>query len=167
MAGQTIYAPAALNGYSAGQAVKLALRPELFSPDSTETVGENCLNGIVENVVFLGAIVRVHVRVGTSLLLMDEFNNPNLAVPEIGSTIQLYFRRENCLMLSTVEVGAQAILRYDGAMAAAQCLSYPLLIHPLNAARRLFSRAATARPRNCAALSTIPTPPWPAWQSSL
>ena len=49
--------------------------------------------------VFLGALVRIHVRVGNSLLLMDEFNNPNLAVPEIGSTIQLYFRRENCLML--------------------------------------------------------------------
>ena len=61
--------------------------------------GENCLNGIVENVVFLGAVVRIHVRVGSSLVLMDEFNNPNLSVPEIGSTIQLYFQRENCLLL--------------------------------------------------------------------
>jgi putative spermidine/putrescine transport system ATP-binding protein len=99
VAAQTIHAPTPLAGHSAGQTVKLALRPELFSPYPTETEGENCLNGIVENVIFLGAVVRIHVRVGNSLVLMDEFNNPNLSVPEIGSTIQLYFRREACLLL--------------------------------------------------------------------
>ena len=100
LAGQTIYAPPPLAGRSAGETVKLALRPELFSPESTAAAGENCLNGIVENVVFLGAVVRIHVRVGSTLVLMDEFNNPNLSVPAIGSTIQLYFRRENCLLLA-------------------------------------------------------------------
>ncbi len=100
LAGQSLYAPPPLAGRTAGETVKLALRPELFSPDSTGVAGENCLNGIVENVVFLGAVVRIHVRVGSTLVLMDEFNNPNLSVPAIGSTIQLYFQRENCLLLA-------------------------------------------------------------------
>jgi putative spermidine/putrescine transport system ATP-binding protein len=100
VAGQTIHAPAALAGHSVGQMVKLALRPELFSPEPTGAAAENCLTGSVDNVIFLGAVVRVHVRVGNSLLLMDEFNNPNLSVPEIGAIIQLCFQRENCLLLA-------------------------------------------------------------------
>jgi putative spermidine/putrescine transport system ATP-binding protein len=100
VAGQTIYAPAPLVGQNAGQAVKLALRPELFAPEPGGTSDENCLTGTVENVVFLGAVVRIHVRVGDTIVLMDEFNNPNLSVPAIGAAIGLYFRRDNCLLLS-------------------------------------------------------------------
>ncbi len=99
VAGQRIYALPPLAGRSAGQTVKLALRPELFSPDSTGLHDENCLTGTVENVIFLGAVVRIHLRVGETLLLMDEFNNPNLSVPALGATIHLYFQRENCLLL--------------------------------------------------------------------
>ncbi len=98
--GQTIHAPAPMVGRSKGEALKLALRPELFSPDAGSAPDENCLQGAVENVVFLGAVVRVHVRVGDTLVLMDEFNNPNLSVPAIGSAIDLYFQRENCLVLA-------------------------------------------------------------------
>jgi putative spermidine/putrescine transport system ATP-binding protein len=98
--GQTIYAPAPLAGQGTGQAVKLALRPELFAPEPGGTPDENCLRGTVENVVFLGAVVRIHVRIGDTLVLMDEFNNPNLSVPAIGAAIQLYFRRDNCLLLT-------------------------------------------------------------------
>jgi putative spermidine/putrescine transport system ATP-binding protein len=100
VAGQTIYAPQPLAEHRAGQAVKLALRPELFTPAPTGAAGENCLKGTVENVVFLGAVVRVHVRAGSALVLMDEFNNPNLAVPAIGAAINLCFQRENCLLLA-------------------------------------------------------------------
>jgi putative spermidine/putrescine transport system ATP-binding protein len=100
VAGQTIHAPQPLHGQNASQPVKLALRPELFAPEPSGVAGENCLKGMVENVVFLGAVVRVHVRVGPALVLMDEFNNPNLAVPTIGQPIELYFQRENCLLLA-------------------------------------------------------------------
>ena len=100
VAGQTIHAPQPLVGHTAGEAVKLALRPELFAPEPSGAPGENCLAGTVENVVFLGAVVRVHVRVGPSLVLMDEFNNPNLSVPAVGAPIDLCFQRENCLLLA-------------------------------------------------------------------
>ena len=77
----------------------MALRPELLAPEPTGA-NENCVQAVVENVVFLGAVVRIHLRVGATPLLMDEFNNPNLAVPAIGSALPVYFQRENCLLLA-------------------------------------------------------------------
>jgi putative spermidine/putrescine transport system ATP-binding protein len=97
--GQPLHVAAPLDGRSAGQSVKLALRPELLSPESTGTPGENVLTGIVENVVFLGSVVRIHVRVGPAIVLVDEFNNPQLTVPAIGAELALHFLRENVLVL--------------------------------------------------------------------
>jgi len=98
--GQSIYAPAALEGRQRGDKVQIALRPELLSPDCTGRDDENQISGIVDNVAFLGAIVRIHVRIGDASLLVDEFNNPHLAVPAIGDRIALYFQRENCLVIN-------------------------------------------------------------------
>ena len=95
LSGQTIYAAQSLANRRAGDTVKMALRPELLAPEPTGEADENKLTGAVENVAFLGAVVRIHVRVGESLLLVDEFNNPHLAVPAIGDAITLSFRREN------------------------------------------------------------------------
>jgi putative spermidine/putrescine transport system ATP-binding protein len=97
--GQPLHVAAPLDGRSAGQSVKLALRPELLSPESTGTPDENVLTGIVENVVFLGSVVRIHVRVGQAILLVDEFNNPQLTVPVIGAELVLHSLRENVLVL--------------------------------------------------------------------
>ena len=99
VAGQTIHAPSALDPHRSGDTVKVALRPEMLAPESTGRADENRLTGRVENVIFLGALVRLHVRVDNILILMDEFNNPHLSVPEIGAPISLYFQRENCLVL--------------------------------------------------------------------
>ena len=99
LSGQTIYAALPLANRRAGDTVKMALRPELLTPESTGESDENQLIGVVENVTFLGAVVRLQVRVGDTLLLVDEFNNPHLAVPAIGDTFTVYFRRENGLLL--------------------------------------------------------------------
>ena len=88
-----------LANHRPGDVVKMALRPELLAPESTGEHDENQLTGTVENVAFLGAVVRIQVRVGESLLLVDEFNNPHLAVPAIGDMFTVYFRRENGLLL--------------------------------------------------------------------
>jgi putative spermidine/putrescine transport system ATP-binding protein len=97
--GQTFYTLQPLGGRRAGDPAQIALRPELLAPESTGEPDENRLTGVVENVAFLGAVVRLQVRVGESLLLVDEFNNPHLAVPAIGDAITLHFRRENGLLL--------------------------------------------------------------------
>jgi len=99
LAGQTFHLPAAITQRRAGDGVRVALRPELLSPASTGEGDENRLTGTVENVAFLGAVVRVHLRIGDALLLIDEFNNPHLAVPAIGDTLTVYFHRESCLLL--------------------------------------------------------------------
>ena len=99
LGGQTLYAEQPIANRRAGDAVRIALRPELLTPESTGESDENQLIGVVENVTFLGAVVRLQVRVGDTLLLVDEFNNPHLAVPAIGDTFTVYFRRENGLLL--------------------------------------------------------------------
>jgi putative spermidine/putrescine transport system ATP-binding protein len=99
LSGQTVHAAQPLANHRPGDVVKMALRPELLSPESTGESDENQLTGTVENVAFLGAVVRIQVRVGDTLLLVDEFNNPHLAVPAIGDTFTVYFRRENGLLL--------------------------------------------------------------------
>jgi putative spermidine/putrescine transport system ATP-binding protein len=95
-----LVAPALLQGRRSGDAVKVAMRPELIHIESTGAADENQLTGVVENVAFLGAVARIHLRVGEMTVLVDEFNNPHLAVPAVGSTLTCYFAREGCIVLA-------------------------------------------------------------------
>jgi putative spermidine/putrescine transport system ATP-binding protein len=108
--GQPVYAVAPLT-HVAGAEVALALRPELLvlrqenggSGDSAAAKKggpqENQLTGLLENITFLGSIVRMQVRVGDSIVLLDEFNNPHLRLPKQGETVTVAFGREACLVL--------------------------------------------------------------------
>jgi putative spermidine/putrescine transport system ATP-binding protein len=71
----------------------LALRPELLSL-APATNGENQLRGQVETISFLGAIVRIQVRLGETRLNVDTFNNPHLALPQPGETVTVRFAPE-------------------------------------------------------------------------
>ncbi len=98
---------------SAGQTVTVALRPEMIaltSPDGTSVAavsatgpvsGANRLPATVADVAFLGSVVRVRTTVGdeATLVFVDTFNNPNLAVPPAGSPVVLSFPPEACLVL--------------------------------------------------------------------
>ena len=53
----------------------------------------------VETIAFLGSIVRLQVRVGDAVFVLDEFNNPHLTLPEIGATVTASFPGEACLIL--------------------------------------------------------------------
>jgi len=82
---------------AAGSFVKLSLRPELLSleggaPDA------NRLEGTLLNVVFLGSIVRLTIRVGERDLILDRFNAPFLTLPEAGHRVGIHFPREACLV---------------------------------------------------------------------
>jgi len=100
--GQTVHAARSLADVHAGDRVALALRPELLSLDGTSEPApgaENRLSGTLETVNFLGSIVRLQIRVGDSILLLDEFNNPTLALPTTGSAVTVQFGREACFVL--------------------------------------------------------------------
>jgi putative spermidine/putrescine transport system ATP-binding protein len=84
----------------AGQKIMLALRPEMLSLHNGNP-GDNRLTGRLENIIFLGSIVRLVVRVGAHEISMDTFNNPNLVLPKIGETVSVFFSAEACLIINT------------------------------------------------------------------
>jgi putative spermidine/putrescine transport system ATP-binding protein len=96
---QVMRTSSALAGKRAGDKVTLALRPEGLSLQEKEMPEQNTLRGQVENIYFLGAVVRIQFRVGQSFLLMDTFNHPHLQVPAIGSEGLIGFPYQACLVL--------------------------------------------------------------------
>jgi len=97
--GQNIQAAAGLDGVRNGDRVMIAIRPERLS-FTTEGVKANLLECRIENITFLGSIVRIQVLVGALTFHMDTFNNPFLELPKIGENVQITFSREAVLALS-------------------------------------------------------------------
>ncbi|MFL5718717.1 MAG: TOBE domain-containing protein, partial [Chloroflexota bacterium] len=68
--------------------------------------GANHLRGAVEDVGFLGSIVRIRIRVGEgvdgatpTIVALDTFNEPHLKVPDVGETVTVSFPPEACFVL--------------------------------------------------------------------
>lgn len=80
-----------------GERVRLSIRPERLS-FAHEHRKDNVLEATIENITFLGAVVRIQLRIGQTLFNMDTFNNPFLALPEIGSTTQVTCSKEAVLV---------------------------------------------------------------------
>jgi putative spermidine/putrescine transport system ATP-binding protein len=98
VAGQTIRAAKPATS-GAGQAVTVALRPEAV--ELGEGGGPNRLTGRVEDVSFLGSIVRTRVQVGEGASVsLDQFNDPALAASAIGDTVTISFPTEATLVLA-------------------------------------------------------------------
>ena len=53
----------------------------------------------MEDVNFLGSIVRIRVRFGDNAVSLDTFNNPNAAPPQPGQAVTVSFPREAVLVL--------------------------------------------------------------------
>ena len=81
-----------------GQTRTLAIRPEaiLFEPP---VPGRNSLSATVEEVNFLGAIVRIRARLGNEVISLDVFNNPHQTLPQRGTTVTLGFASDHLLSL--------------------------------------------------------------------
>src|SRR5450755_2159315 len=107
-AGQPIRAAVPIAGGHAGDAVTIALRPEIISLGTGG--GANQLTGAIDDVMFLGAVVRVRIKFpdGSGTISFDTFNNPNLAVPDRGTAITVSFPPDACLVLDKAEVEAAA-----------------------------------------------------------
>ncbi len=96
--GQEVRVARGLNGLAAGAAQAFALRPEAVTLGEGGN-GRNRLRGSIEQVSFLGSVVRIRVRLKESAILLDTFNNPNLTPPAFGSTVDVNFGTEDLLVL--------------------------------------------------------------------
>jgi putative spermidine/putrescine transport system ATP-binding protein len=96
--GQEIRAVRGLEGARAGEVRHVALRPESVSLREAAT-GENRMAGTIEDVNFLGAVVRIRVRFGENAVSLDTFNNPRLPPPRRGEPAAVSFPGEAVLVL--------------------------------------------------------------------
>ena len=81
-----------------GDKIKIAIRPERLNFASVEKK-VNVLDCTIENITFLGSVVRIQVMVGNTKFNMDTFNNPFLELPKIGAKEQVSCSREAVLVL--------------------------------------------------------------------
>lgn len=81
-----------------GDKVRMAIRPERFS-FASDGKKANVIDCRIENITFLGAIVRIQVLIGKTKFSMDTFNNPFLELPKIGDETQITCSKEAVLVL--------------------------------------------------------------------
>jgi putative spermidine/putrescine transport system ATP-binding protein len=97
--GQMLQSAEDLSSYRTGDRVMIAIRPERLS-FASEGKKANLLDCAIENITFLGSIVRIQVRLGNISFYMDTFNNPFLELPKIGDKTQVTCSREAVLILA-------------------------------------------------------------------
>ena len=90
-----------IKGGRVGERRALALRPEAVRLGPAID-GANSLSGVLEDVTFLGAVVRLQLRVGETRVLADTFNANGFVPPAQGSAVDLTFGREDLIVLDPV-----------------------------------------------------------------
>ncbi len=96
---QTVAVGQQLMDAQAGKAVSVAIRPEAITINGKSSTPGNHLNGAVDDVSFLGSVVRVRVKLETQRINFDSFNNPNLIPPAIGQPVSLAFSPDACMIV--------------------------------------------------------------------
>ena len=94
----TIFAPAPIAGVAAGETRTVALRPEAMQLGA-RIEGYNALAVVVEDVSFLGAVVRLRIRLGDTVLHVDTFNVGAAAPPRPGETVTVAFSRDDVIVV--------------------------------------------------------------------
>ncbi len=100
--GQEIVASRGIPDGRAGESRSVALRPEAVSLEDRGN-GANRLHGSIEEVSFLGSVVRIRVRFKDNTISLDTFNNPGVAPPQRGQAADVTFARQDLLVLSGPE----------------------------------------------------------------
>jgi putative spermidine/putrescine transport system ATP-binding protein len=98
--GQKIQTDQDLKMMRNGDRIMIAIRPERVSFAEEGQKKANVLTGTIENITFLGSIVRVQVMVGASLFYMDTFNNPHLTLPKIKDKAEITCSAEAVLAMN-------------------------------------------------------------------
>ncbi len=118
--GQELRAAQPISSARKGDEVAVALRPEIISLGDG-MVGANHLRGLVDDITFLGAIVRLRIRFaeGSGTVLFDTFNNPHLSLPQRDEPVTVSFPTEACLVLDQAAKAAEPdALEADGMVEA-------------------------------------------------
>ena len=117
--GQEVRVAKAVSGAGSDGRVTLALRPEGIS-FGEGPAGANRLRGTVEDINFLGSIVRVRLRLGdgpaadgATTIALDTFNEPHLALPAVGDLVTAHFPPEACFVLGAARDGVAATVDPD------------------------------------------------------
>ena len=97
--GVPLQAAKGLEQHQSGDKITIAIRPERFS-FASEQKKANVLDATIENITFLGSIVRIQVTMGNVKFYVDTFNNPFLELPKVGDKTQITCSREAVLVLS-------------------------------------------------------------------
>ncbi len=85
---------------SKGDKIRISIRPERFS-FSAEPLKDNVVDCTVENITFLGSVVRIQVKIGNTKFNMDTFNNPFLELPTVGAQEKVMCSKEAVLVLES------------------------------------------------------------------
>jgi putative spermidine/putrescine transport system ATP-binding protein len=87
-----------LDGATPGDVRALALRPEALrlGPGAKDA---NTLRGVIEDVAFLGAVVRLRVRLERAVIVVDTFNSGTGELPARGGPIAVNFSRDDLIVL--------------------------------------------------------------------
>jgi putative spermidine/putrescine transport system ATP-binding protein len=91
-----------MDGLTKGDKVLIAIRPERFS-FAVDGKKANVLDCHIENITFLGSVVRIRVKIGETKFNMDTFNNPFLELPQIGAMDEVTCSKEAVLILGPAE----------------------------------------------------------------
>lgn len=89
-----------MEGLRKGDKVHIAIRPERFS-FASEHKKANVVDCRIENITFLGAVVRIQILIGNTRFNMDTFNNPFLELPKIGDMDQVTCSKEAVLIVDS------------------------------------------------------------------
>jgi putative spermidine/putrescine transport system ATP-binding protein len=76
----------------------VAIRPEAITLGAPQA-GKNVMQAVVEEVSFLGSIVRIRTKAGDQVISLDVFNDPNQTLPQRGEAVSLNFSYDNLLIL--------------------------------------------------------------------
>jgi putative spermidine/putrescine transport system ATP-binding protein len=95
---QLIQTAQELKDRRSGDRVRLSIRPERLS-FASDGQKANIMTCKIQNIYFLGSIVRIQVLIGTKNFLMDTFNNPFLELPKIGDQVEITCSKEAALVL--------------------------------------------------------------------
>jgi putative spermidine/putrescine transport system ATP-binding protein len=98
--GQDVTAAKGLPGANKGDAISVSLRPEAATLSTGAAPGgANILRGTIEEVSFLGSVVRIRVRFKDNAVSLDTFNNPGAEPPRRGQPATVAFARDALLVL--------------------------------------------------------------------